>query len=253
MITKAIIKAIPELNGNIYRVYIPLLRNANDEEIDATFNATLAYTKGIVNSLNVNDVVFVSFEDSLYSKPVIIGSLYKGGIEDNVTTQALLKTLTVSEKVSAGNTLLITGGVTTKDNTESIYGLREDLTSKTDSINESIDEIRNTVDSMVETIAEGAITSIDRRVANEYDLIVVYGYKENAPAPNQTCFVFMPSQLNTQTNFQIEQASGNSPSIWNYRIRLNVGGDGRIYWFSDLDYSGSAVFIGTKVIGIRGQ
>ena len=108
------------------------------------------------------------------------------------------------------------------------------------------------VDSIVETIAEGMVTSLDRETADAYDVIVVYGYKENAPVPNQTCFVFMPSQIDTQTNFQIEQASGQSDTIWNYRIRINEGGDGRIYWFTDLDYSGSSVFVGTKVIGIRG-
>lgn len=252
MITKAIIKATPELNGNSYRVYIPLLRNANDDEIDATFNATLAYTKGIVNSLKVNDVVFISFEDNFYSKPVILGSLYKGGVEQDVTTQALLKTLTVSERMDMGDTLSTNNDRAIRDNTDSINGLRKDLNGRIDLINTSLDQLNDRVDSIVETIAEGMVTSLDRETADAYDVIVVYGYKENAPVPNQTCFVFMPSQIDTQTNFQIEQASGQSDTIWNYRIRINEGGDGRIYWFTDLDYSGSSVFVGTKVIGIRG-
>ena len=68
MITKAIVKGIPNVDSNKYRVYIPLLRNANDSEADATLEATLCFLNGIYYSLAVDDVVYVDFEDNYYEK-----------------------------------------------------------------------------------------------------------------------------------------------------------------------------------------
>ena len=99
MITKAIIRGIPNINSNKYRVYIPLFRNANDSEIDATFEATLCFLNGIFYSLAVDDVVYVAFEDNYYEKPVIIGKLYTGREDKkNISTQLTVKTINVLDK-----------------------------------------------------------------------------------------------------------------------------------------------------------
>lgn len=99
MITKAIVKALPSTDNNKYTVYIPLLRNANDSETDATFNATLCFLNGIFYSLAIDDVVYVAFEDNYYEKPVIIGKLYTGNEDrNNVPTQITAKTIKVLDK-----------------------------------------------------------------------------------------------------------------------------------------------------------
>jgi hypothetical protein len=99
MITKAIVKAIPSTDNNKYTVYIPLLRNANDSEADATFNATLCFLNGVFYSLAIDDVVYVAFEDNYYEKPVIIGKLYTGSEDkNNVPTQITAKTIKVLDK-----------------------------------------------------------------------------------------------------------------------------------------------------------
>lgn len=99
MITKAIVKSTPGVNSNKYRVYIPLLRNANDEEIDATFDAALCFTNGLFYSVSVDDVVYVAFEDNYYEKPVIIGKLYTNREDKgNIPTQITVKTINVLDK-----------------------------------------------------------------------------------------------------------------------------------------------------------
>lgn len=99
MITKAIVKALPSTDNNKYTVYIPLLRNANDSEADATFNATLCFLNGIFYSLAIDDVVYVAFEDNYYEKPVIIGKLYTGSEDkNNVPTQITAKTIKILDK-----------------------------------------------------------------------------------------------------------------------------------------------------------
>lgn len=239
MITKAIIKSTPALDGNKYKVYIPILRNANDSESDAIFEATLAYIPGIYYSFNVDDVVFVSFEDNLYNKPVILGKLFTEK-DKNVKTQLEVKTLKVLEKVDLGgafsnNTLQL------DDTSGTVQGLLSTVT-----------DLKTGLSSIVEIISEGELTSLDISIANRYDLIFIYGYKRNVGTPNQTCFVFMPSQINNQTNFQIEQVALSTPNIWNYRLQLNIGSEGtRLWWFTDIDYGGDDSFIATRIIGVK--
>lgn len=99
MITKAIVRGIPDVNNNKYRVYIPLFRNANDSEIDATFEATLCFLNGVFYSLAVDDVVYVDFEDNYYEKPVIIGKLYTNKEDKKaIPTQLTVKTIKVLDK-----------------------------------------------------------------------------------------------------------------------------------------------------------
>ena len=92
MITKAIIKQLNTTEDNHCRVFIPLLKKANDVEENVILDATFTTISGIDNIYKVNDVVFVEFEDSEYNKPVIIGKLYTGK-EDatNITTTVVAK------------------------------------------------------------------------------------------------------------------------------------------------------------------
>lgn len=239
MITKAIIKSTPTLDGNKYLVYIPILRNANDSESDAIFEATLAYIPGIYYSFSVGDVVFVSFEDNLYNKPVILGKLFVEK-DESVKTQVEVKTLKVLEKADLGEALS-NNAAQLNDTTGTVQGLLSTVAS-----------LKTGLSSIVEIIAEGELTSLDMKTANRYDLIFIYGYKQNVGSPNQTCFVFMPSQISSETNFQIEQVALSAPNTWNYRLQLNIGSEGdRLWWFTDIDYGGNNSFTATKIIGVR--
>lgn len=243
MITKAIIKSKPAIGGTKYTVYIPLLRTATDEEVDATLSATLCYTPGISNAFSVGDVVFVSFEDNLYDKPVILGKLYTGQ-ETSSPTQILARTIKVTDKFSLENHSSVFGDssveeITTADNAESIRGLYE-----------SLEGLKGRSLGGAELIAEGALTSIDSETADQYAVIFVHGYKENVGVPNQTSFCFLPAHIQTEEYFQIPQAALPSPDTWEYRIVVYRTSE-TIEWHTDLDYGGSTAFIATQIVGVR--
>lgn len=134
MITKAIVRGIPDVNNNKYRVYIPLFRNANDSEIDATFEATLCFLNGVFYSLAVDDVVYVDFEDNYYEKPVIIGKLYTNKEDKKaIPTQLTVKTINVLDKAQFPSNTEIDSKSTSnfykniKDIQDDIWSLRKQL------------------------------------------------------------------------------------------------------------------------------
>ena len=78
MITKAIIEQ--KLDEFQYKVRIPIFDRTSDSTY-FTDTAELAIAvasvpKGITNTLEVNDIVFVGFEDNNIANPVILGQLY---------------------------------------------------------------------------------------------------------------------------------------------------------------------------------
>ena len=62
-------------------------------------------------------------------------------------------------------------------------------------------------------------------------------------------FVIFPNQITAETNVQLPAVAG--PSDWEYRLRFNVGQDGRLYWFSASDYGGDYTFVATQIFGLR--
>lgn len=82
MITKAIIEK--KLNEFQYKVRIPIFDRVEDSPEHTAFSdlavATACMPKGLNNSLEEKDVVFVAFEDNSASQPVIIGQLYREAI-----------------------------------------------------------------------------------------------------------------------------------------------------------------------------
>lgn len=110
MITKAIIKRLYTTDDNHYIVYIPLFQKANMSQEDATLPATALCISGIENTLKVDDVVYVGFEDSNSSKPIILAKLYTGKEDINdITTsitsrsQEILESATLTENTKIGN------------------------------------------------------------------------------------------------------------------------------------------------------
>ena len=257
MLTKAIIKETNRIGSNKYLVYIPLLQLANQTESDAIYEATLCSDDCVNNSFKVGDIVFVDFEDNRYEKPVIQGKLFINDGSKEISSQAIFKTLKVSEKVELDGDVIING----KDYSDLFRGLKNLLDSSDNisianivqglsQISDNIGELKSNVVSL-DTIAEGEITNIPKTTADKYEFIIVYGFKQNIASPNQTCFIFIPSQITTQTNFQVAATALSGSSAWNYRIQINQGSDNNIWWFTDIDYGGNNSFIATKVLGVR--
>lgn len=99
MITKAIIQELNTNEDNHFKVYIPLLRKANNTKDEATLSATALCIAGITCNYQVGDVVFAAFEDSSYEKPIILGKLFTNN-EEEITTKIICSSLKVLEKTS---------------------------------------------------------------------------------------------------------------------------------------------------------
>ena len=93
MITKAIIQ---EKRDNKFKVRIPLFESAGNLQ-QIILDATLCYQPGNLEAYNVNDVVYVAFENGTPNNPVIIGKLYLGK-EDNPRGVILTSGINVSTK-----------------------------------------------------------------------------------------------------------------------------------------------------------
>ena len=83
MITKAIVQSINPA-GNRCIVRMPLFETAsNPNPVEA--EALVNIAPGLFNSLEVGDIVFISFEESALEKPIILGKLFRGAdIEGNI-------------------------------------------------------------------------------------------------------------------------------------------------------------------------
>ena len=72
--------------------------------------ATLISIPGIDDSLNVDDVVYVAFEDGKFNRLVILGKLYSERLDKkDVSTAMTAKTLTVTEKAKLPQNVSIDG------------------------------------------------------------------------------------------------------------------------------------------------
>lgn len=109
MLTKAIITGISKNNPNKYIVRIPVLDGWGNKKTDTPdkelSEATLCCLPGISNPVNINDIVYVDFEDNNLARPVILGHLYlgvNGGISDRPQTSIglNLSNLSVEDKKS---------------------------------------------------------------------------------------------------------------------------------------------------------
>ena len=80
MVTKGLIRSINR-TGNRCVVRLPLFETASSSA-PVEIEALVSITPGLFNNLFVNDVVFVAFEENALEKPIIIGKLYKGSVNE---------------------------------------------------------------------------------------------------------------------------------------------------------------------------
>lgn len=114
MITKAYI--ISETDNNTYNVRIPIFENNGNQTLSddltgddiVTYEATLSYNPGTLDSYHAGDVVYVSFEDNDYANVVILGKLYQGNEEKSTNYQSA-QTLNVSGSTELSSETYIDG------------------------------------------------------------------------------------------------------------------------------------------------
>ena len=120
MVTKGLVRSINRA-GNRCVVRLPLFETASST-VPVEIEALVSITPGLFNNLFVNDVVFVAFEENALEKPIIIGKLYTGTSNENMTKggAGILDTLTVrtSGSIPAATTTFVFQGDTKGEYTD---------------------------------------------------------------------------------------------------------------------------------------
>lgn len=101
MITKGIVQAT-KLSNNKLLVRIPIFEAASSNNFDSTkaiFECPISQSAGIYEGFLEGDIVYVAFENSTYSNPVVIGKLYTEKDKKIFSSLHQSKVLEVSDKV----------------------------------------------------------------------------------------------------------------------------------------------------------
>lgn len=106
MVTKAIIRSINK-NGTRCMVEMPLFNTASNPS-PVIAEALVCITPGFYSNLSVGDIVFIAFEENAIDKPIILGKLFTGAVNESEVSGGggILEFLKVNSKASLpGSTL----------------------------------------------------------------------------------------------------------------------------------------------------
>lgn len=215
----------------------------------------LDFTSGEDLTSTIEEIVSRSDYDTLDDYNVIASE-----VKDNSLTQAMYLSESEKNALDSGITAskvnsydkLLNNAVIYVGDTTATPGSVPIYTSNGKDISESGYTIENIINEAklnnVDLIATGALTSYDLNTLLEYDIVIITGYKNNVGTPNITTFSFDPSSVGTSATMQFVAQAGTSN--WEYTIRLTKD-TSKIYWWTNLEYSGSNAFTATKLIGIK--
>lgn len=137
MITKGIVEEL--LENNKARVRLPIYNRAKDSK-DATLTenldaATICTLPNSANTVNVNDIVFVGFEDNDVGKPIILGHL--AGSENKSTHIDLHVRLFTTQSTTKLSDQTWIGDVTPEE-LQSLIGVKSSIQAQLNSLSERI-------------------------------------------------------------------------------------------------------------------
>ena len=103
MVTRGIVQEI--ITPYKYRVRMPIFDGVSESPYKVSdsnlCSAVVSIPKGMHDSYKVGDVVFIAFEDNSWSKPVIIGHLYRKALNDDESTSLVrCRSVTVTESAN---------------------------------------------------------------------------------------------------------------------------------------------------------
>lgn len=81
MITLGYIVRLPITGDNLFKVSIPLFKQAGSGDSASIFDANLCYTPGNLNGYRVGDCVVLGFLNNYMNNPIILGKLYTAEAE----------------------------------------------------------------------------------------------------------------------------------------------------------------------------
>ena len=80
MFTEAVIIAIDRLSNNC-KIRIPLFETVNSGN-KVILNARIAIIPGIYNSYDIDDIVYITFENNRVDMPIVISKVYTTNVEE---------------------------------------------------------------------------------------------------------------------------------------------------------------------------
>jgi hypothetical protein len=156
MITKAIVEEI--ISPYSARVRMPILNAIKGAKqstpTDELSIATICTIPNAKNNINVGDIVFVGFEDNDYSKPIIIGHLFKENktkdLYDNTSLDLVLRSLNVQYDTTLSSNTKI-GEVIGKE-IQCLQGIRSNIQKQIDDIEQSYGDVEAMTNSEIDKI-----------------------------------------------------------------------------------------------------
>lgn len=158
MISKAFIEK--KIDDYTYKVRIPRFNKSSSstyssKDIDL-YTATICYLPGIIPYYDINDVVFVAYENNESSNPVIIGKLYRAIDESNSISAVNTNLIEQIENNDTNfNSVFDSVLDNTIDTTTTISQIKEDITNlkiSVTSINKSIESLDKSITNINNTI-----------------------------------------------------------------------------------------------------
>ena len=101
--------------------------------------------------------------------------------------------------------------------------------------------------STVETVFSGDQNGIALSLIQDYDFVIIEGYKQNVELPNKTTFVLNKDNINNPGQWTIRLVANE----WEYTLMTSLSGE-NLYFYSTQDYGGSTVFKLVNIIGVKG-
>ena len=142
MITRATIEQkIDEYN---YKVRIPIFdRDKDDSLATPTKDLSIAVAslpKGIHNSLQEGDVVFIGFENNQIEYPVILGHLYMKNLSESESSINTVNVLEAKAEVILPTSITIGSNISYKE-IFCLDGVTENIQSQLDALKQTISEM----------------------------------------------------------------------------------------------------------------
>lgn len=140
MVTKGIVEKI--IDTYTVKVRMPIFdaikeakNGVKTEDLSTAIICTLPNSSNVVS---VNDVVFVAFEDDDYSKPIIIGHLFREALTDT-KLNVNFGTLTTSSTTRLNKDTYI--GEVRPNEIQALLGVKENIQNQLDDLYEKLESI----------------------------------------------------------------------------------------------------------------
>lgn len=141
MLTKGIVEEIVDQYTIKVRlpIYDKLAESMQSTSIEDLAEAIICTIPNITNTLSINDIVIVGFEDDDISKPIILGQLYRNKESDSIANLKLGELTTISTTKLNYNTFI---GNITPNEIETLSGAKDNLQRQIDLLNDEIQQLK---------------------------------------------------------------------------------------------------------------